>query len=83
MHIKVIAIQETWNIPYPDLVNINGFKLFIKTRTVTRGSGVVFDIKDDIPCKIIHNLSTCIDKEFESFTVEILLNKKKIILSNM
>ena len=30
--IKVIAIQETWNIPYPDLVNISGFKLYYKTR---------------------------------------------------
>ena len=56
--IKVIAIQETWNIPYPDLVNISGFKLFIKTRTNCRGGGVAFYIKDDITCKIKNNLST-------------------------
>ena len=32
VNVKIIAIQETWNIPYPELVNIKGFKLFLKTR---------------------------------------------------
>ena len=81
--IKVIAIQETWNIPYPDLINIHGFKLFIKTRTDSRGGGVAFYVKDDITCKIKHNLSPFIEKEFECLTVEIVLNKKKVLLSNI
>ena len=81
--IKVIAIQETWNIPYPDLVNISGFKLYYKTRPNSRGGGVAFYVKDDITCKIKPNLSTFIDKEFECLTVEILLNKKKMLLSNI
>ena len=40
--VKVIAVQETWNVPYPELVNINGFKLFIKTRSNNRGGGIAF-----------------------------------------
>ena len=74
--IKVIAIQETWNIPYPDLVNINGFKFFTKNRTNSRGGGIAFYIKNDISCKINHNLSPFFEKEFECLTVEIVLNKK-------
>ena len=81
--IKVIAVQETWNVPYPELVNINGFKLFIKTRTNNRGGGIAFYVKDDITCKIKHNLSPFYEKEFECLTVEIVLNKKKLILSNI
>ena len=81
--IKVIAVQETWNVPYPELVNINGFKLFIKTRTNNRGGGIAFYVKDDITCKIKHNLSPFYEKEFEYLTVEIVLNKKKLILSNI
>ena len=78
--IKVIAVQETWNVPYPELVNINGFKLFIKTRTNNRGGGIAFYVKDDITCKINHNLSPFYEKEFECLTVEIVLNKKKLQL---
>ena len=81
--IKVIAIQETWNIPYPDLVNINGFKFFTKNRTNSRGGGIAFYIKNDISCKIKHNLSPFFEKEFECLTVEIVLNKKKVLLSNI
>ena len=81
--IKVIAVQETWNVPYPELVNINGFKLFIKTRTNNRGGGIAFYVKDDITCKIKHNLSPFYEKEFGCLTVEIVLNKKKLILSNI
>ena len=81
--IKVIAVQETWNVPYPELVNINGFKLLIKTRTNNRGVGIAFYVKDDITCKIKHNLSPFYEKEFECLTVEIVLKKKKLILSNI
>ena len=81
--IKVIAVQETWNVPYPELVNINGFKLFIKTRSNNRGGGIAFFVKDDITCKIKHNLSPFYEKEFECLTVEIVLNKKKLLLSNI
>ena len=81
--IKIMAIQETWDIPYPELVNIKGFKLILKTRSIIRGGGVAFYVKDEIPCKIVNNLTVFIEKEFECLTVEIVLNRKKITLSNI
>ena len=83
VNVKIIAIQETWNIPYPELVNIKGFKLFLKTRSGLRGGGVAFYVYDELPCKIVDNLTVMIDKEFECLTIEIMLNRKKILLSNI
>ena len=62
VNVKIIAIQETWNIPYPELVNIKGFKLFLKTRSGLRGGGVAFYVYDELPCKIVDNLTVMIDK---------------------
>jgi hypothetical protein len=46
------------------------------------GGGVGFYICDNLKYKVINELSTFIDNEFESLTVEIMFNRKKIILSN-
>jgi hypothetical protein len=37
--ICIIAVQEIWSIPYPDLVKIPGFKFVFKTRSDGRGGG--------------------------------------------
>jgi hypothetical protein len=37
--IYVIAVQEIWSIPYPDLVKIPGFSFVFKTRFDGRGGG--------------------------------------------
>ncbi len=41
-NIILIAIQETWDIPYPDLVELPNFKLVFKNRTLSKGGGVAF-----------------------------------------
>jgi hypothetical protein len=33
LNIEVLALQETWAIPHPDLLTVPGFKLITKTRT--------------------------------------------------
>lgn len=81
--IKVIAVQETWNIPYNDLVNINGFNFVSKTRTTSRGGGIAFYVKNDIPFKMLNNHTSMQEKTFECLTIEINLNKKKLVLSNI
>ena len=83
VNVRIIAIQETWNIPYPELVNIKGFKLFLKTRSEQRGGGIAFYVHNELPCKIVDNLTVMIDKVFECLTIKILLNRKKILLSNI
>jgi hypothetical protein len=37
VNVQVIAIQEVWDIPYPDLIKIKNFKLILNPRTKARG----------------------------------------------
>ncbi len=78
-NILLIAIQETWDIKYPELVDIQKFKLVYKTRTATRGGGVAFYIRNDIQHKILTNLSYFEERVFECLTVELILNKKSVL----
>ena len=78
-----MALQETWNIQNPNLVNIPNFNLVFKKRTKFRGGGVGFYIKQGITWKIIEHLSTFKEKIFECLTVEINLNNKKILVSSV
>ena len=81
--IKIVALQEIWSLPHPELVNIPGFKLLFKARKNTQGGGEAFFVKDGISCKIIDNLSIFIEKEFECITIETTINKQKCYLSNI
>jgi len=81
---SILALQETWNIPYPDLLNIPGYKLVISDRKTKNGGGVGFYIKDHFQFNILKNLSTFEINIFESLTIEVLMGKnKKIILSSI
>ena len=83
VNIKIIALQEIWNIPYPELVNIPNFKFAHKVRNVSKGGGVAFYVRNDIHFKIVSHLSHFIEKEFECLTIEATINRKKILLSNI
>ncbi len=39
VNIKIVCLQETWNVPFPDLINIPGFSFIHKQRTKNRGGG--------------------------------------------
>ena len=47
-NITLIALQETWNIPNLNLVNIPNFNLKFKKRAKFRGGGVGFYLKQGI-----------------------------------
>jgi hypothetical protein len=83
LNIELLAIQETWALPHPELLTIPGFKLITKTRTSSRGGGVGFYIKNSTSYKILTNLSTFDEKIFETLTIEILIDKKKFFISNI
>jgi hypothetical protein len=54
IEIVAIVLQETWNIPYPELLNINGFKpLIFKNRRGMRGGGVGFYIKNNLNAYVL------------------------------
>ena len=83
LNVVAIALQEIWQVQYPDLLKINGYKLFFKQRNNGRGGGVGFYIKEGLPAKINNNLSNFHEKIFECLTVEITLNNKSYTLVNI
>ena len=83
LSIGVIALQEIWQIPYPETVNIPGFKFIYKTRAFSRGGGIGFYINENLNYKIVDELSPFYEKSFESLTIELLQNGKKTYISNI
>jgi hypothetical protein len=76
--VDVIAIQETWDIKYPDLVHINGFSpVIFKRRRGMRGGGVGFYVRNGIQSEIIEGLSPFENKIIESLTVQLTYPDKK------
>ncbi len=45
INIAAIAVQEVWEVKYPELVEIPGFKFISKTRLLYKGGGIAFYIK--------------------------------------
>mgnify|MGYP001792265277 CR=1 FL=1 len=60
--------------------NIPGYKIFRKDRVIngSNGGGLMFFIKHDIPCKVF--VSQCFSVNTEILTVQLNLNKSKILL---
>ena len=86
--IDIIALQETWTIKYPTLLNIPGYQpLIYCNRTKGRGGGIGYYIRNGISYKILHDLSSYHDKIFESLTLDItyISNNmtKHFIISNI
>ena len=81
--ISLIALQETWNIQDTNAINIPNFNFIFKKRTKFRGGGVGFYIKKGISYKILENLSSFTEKIFECLTVQLTINSKTIVISNI
>jgi hypothetical protein len=62
-------LQEVWDIRFPELFNIPGFKplIYIKKTHGMRGGGVGFYIYENLNAQIIENLSP-----FENMIIEAL-----------
>jgi exonuclease III len=79
--IDVVAIQETWEIRYPELVNIPGFQTFVfKNRANMRGGGVGFYVRNGLNFSILDDLSPFEDKIFESLTIKLTNHCNKSVL---
>jgi hypothetical protein len=77
IYIAIIAIQETWNIPHPETVQIPGFNFICKQRTKGRGGGVGFYVKEKIKFKMLPMFSPFSEKIFECITIEAIIANKK------
>jgi hypothetical protein len=65
--IDLIAMQELWKIPYPELVDLPGFqRIIFKSRTRGNGGGVGFFIRNGINFNIVEPPFECfVNKIFE------------------
>jgi exonuclease III len=87
--IEVLALQETWSIKYANLLELPGFqKLIYKNRTVGKGGGVGFYVKNGLSVKQIEPpFRYFTNKIFESLTLEITdsssKNNRQYIVSNV
>jgi hypothetical protein len=82
VNIGAIALQEVWSVPHPDIVNIPGYNLILKTRSNSRGGGIGFYMKSCLKHRVLSDLSPFYENEFECLTVETSINGKKTLLSN-
>ena len=88
IQIDLIAMQETWYIKHPQLLDIPGFQPLIFTnRKRGRGGGVGFYVRNGINFSINKELSVSIDKVFESLTIDITCSQnnklKNLTVSNI
>jgi hypothetical protein len=81
-NIGAIALQEVWSVPHPDVVNLPGYNLILKTRSNGRGGGIGFYLKSSYKYKVLSDLSPFYENEFECLTIETSINGKKTLLSN-
>jgi len=85
IEIDVIALQEVWDIQYPELLSIPGYKpLICKTRRGMRGGGVGFYVKDYLNVNILEELSLFENKILEALTIKISYpDRKSVIVSSV
>ena len=82
INLEIIALQETWDISVPDLVNIPGYSFVSKNRKNQRGGGVGFYVKSGLVFKVIE-ISPFEEKFFECISIEVVCMKKRFIVSNI
>jgi hypothetical protein len=81
----VLAIQEIWEVRYPELLSLPGFKpLIFKKRRNMRGGGVGFYIREGLNAITIDDLSPFENKIFESLTIQLSYpsSRKSILLTS-
>ncbi len=78
--IDLIAIQETWDVKYPELIALNGFQPFVcKRRRNMRGGGIGFYVKKGIQLEVIDNLSPFENKIIEALTLRLTYPSNKTV----
>ena len=88
VHVDIIALQETWCIKHPDLLDIPGFQpLIFRNRKRGRGGGIGYYIRNGISYSVNVDLSPFVDKIFESLSLDISYtygdNQKQFTVSNI
>jgi hypothetical protein len=81
LHIDVIAIQETWDVRYPEMLSLPGFNnLLFKKRRNMRGGGVGFYVRNGLNAEILEQLSPFENKIIEALTIQLTYPDNKSVL---
>ncbi len=81
--IIAIAVQEIWQIPSTQAVQLENFDFYFKTRTAGRGGGVGIYCNSNYSSKLIKDLSPFQDKIFESITIEFKYKKSAYLITSL
>jgi exonuclease III len=82
--IDLILLQETWDIKYPQLLDIPGFQNIVyRTRVGMRGGGVGIYIRNGLNFKERTDLENYKLKTFENIVLEVQYPNKSILVSNI
>jgi exonuclease III len=83
--IDVIALQEVWDVRYPELLSIPGYKpLICKTRQGMRGGGVGFYVKEYLNVQVLEEMSIFENKIIEALTIKISYpDNRKVLISSV
>jgi hypothetical protein len=81
IYVEVIALQEIWEVRYPELFIIPGFKpLILKKRQGMRGGGVGFYIRNNLNAQILEKFSPFENKIIEALTIQLSYSDNKQVL---
>ena len=83
-NIDLIVMQETWAVPFPNLVDLPGFQtVVVRNRQNMRGGGVGMYIRKGLNFKFRNDLESFHQKTFENLTIELSYPNKNILVSNI
>jgi hypothetical protein len=82
-----LALQETWDVKYPNLLELPGFqRILFKNRMLGKGGGIGFYVKNGLSAKVIDPpFNSFTNRIFESLTLEITdsSNNRQYLVSNI
>ncbi len=81
----MFALQETWNIKYPDLLDIPGYQhvIFTSRNNNNNGGGVGFYVRNGLTFKQNNTFVTNQNNMFESVSIEIQYPHRSLVISNI
>ena len=84
IYIDVIALQETWAVPFPEAVSIPGYQsIVLNCRKNSRGGGVGFYVRNNIEFKVLQNLSPFKENIIESLSIRLKYPKFNLLVTNI
>ena len=76
----LIALQEVWKIPDVNCLEVEGYKLVVKTRKYSQGGGVGFYLNSSLNFDVLDKLSFFEENVYESLCIKVEIESGKKVL---